>query len=43
MDEGLYTRDPAKNKGTTRDGVQNDRLKTYGIKLKNKTTASKYY
>lgn len=43
MDEGLYTRDPAKNKGTTRDGVQNDRLKTYGRKLKNKTTASKYY
>ncbi len=43
MDEGFYTRDPAKNTGTTPEGVQNDRLKTYGRKLKNKTTASRYY
>lgn len=43
MDEGLYTRDPAKNKGATPDGVQNGRLQTYGRKLKNKTSASKYY
>ncbi|SDB51874.1 CpsB/CapC family capsule biosynthesis tyrosine phosphatase [Butyrivibrio sp. INlla16] len=43
MDEGLYTRIPSTDKGTTPEGVQTGRLKTYGRKLKNKTSASKYY
>ncbi|MCR4833521.1 MAG: hypothetical protein K5900_08080 [Butyrivibrio sp.] len=43
MDEGLYTRDPAKNKRATQESVQNIRLKSYGRKLKNKDSASMYY